>query len=493
VATSDSTGTGPAPAPILVLGSHRSGMSAVMGLFVTAAGLEVGDVMPPSRANLKGWFESVAIAKAHNDILACLDRDWTCPPATFDPDDVPTAGIAAEIAFLAESGGAWGVKDPRLLYMLPAWIELLPAMSFVGVVRDHEDVVRSLQARDRLDGGVADMISRAYTRRLRVLRDHVEFPLIDVSLEPDDVLNQTKAAALTLGLKWDGAAAARFFDPAMLKRRSHGTLTNDDVDALRAQRDDIESSSPVTSEALRPVVAEFARLEDHFDRYSGPRSVARRTACWRAVPNVGAGVELSRNLKVTDASSPIPDGGRAIQCRDLDGLYVTLRTLARAPDAVVLPDLTSWLRRDELVAAFSLLHGRLEVDGVVVVGCSEADADTQKSLGRSPITADELRAAAIACGFVELPTASDWHMTTLRFVAVAPAGMTRSSPSPPPSVITIVPDRRTTLAHVEPDWKAMYERLRARRSVRVALASAALWRPLFRFVRLVRKRPRRDG
>lgn len=490
-------------APVLVLGSHRSGTSAVMGLLARAGGLELGDVMPATKANAKGYFESVAIVKAHNQLLAALDRDWTCPPASFDPQAVPTAGLATEVARLEQCGKPWGIKDPRLLYMLPVWSELVPEMRFVGVIRDHEEVVRSLQERDGLDPGVADTITRAYVRRLNILRERFEFPVIDVSVEPQTVLRRTADVAVSLGLDWDEAAAKRFFDPSMIKRRARGLLTNQDVDSLRVRCEGSTSPARVSSEALGAVLDEFAKDPDDFDRYSGPRHNARRAMAWAAVPReLPTRIELTRNLRAAASLNPVPDGSQAVQCSDLESFYVAVRKVAPPADAVVLPDITSWLRRDELSAAFTLIHEHLGVDGILIVGLADADADTQRIVGREPITADEIRAVASAAGFFELPRAGNDQMCVWRFCAVAstrtllravfagggaksaPAGRQRVAPPALPTTPTSHPD--------ELFWKFKYDRLVGRRSVKFALALATRSRPLFRFARRAKERLRRN-
>src|SRR5919106_6738974 len=66
-------------APLIVLSSHRSGSSSVMGLLV-GMGLQVGEVLPPRMDNRKGFFESMSIVHENRRILATMDRDWTCPP-----------------------------------------------------------------------------------------------------------------------------------------------------------------------------------------------------------------------------------------------------------------------------------------------------------------------------------------------------------------------------------------------------------------------------
>ena len=64
--------------PVVVLGSHRAGTSAVAGL-LALAGLELGSVIPPASDNPRGFFESRAVVEANKQILATMGRDWDLP------------------------------------------------------------------------------------------------------------------------------------------------------------------------------------------------------------------------------------------------------------------------------------------------------------------------------------------------------------------------------------------------------------------------------
>ena len=65
--------------PLVVLSSHRSGSSAFMSL-LAAAGLELGELLPPAPDNPRGFFESRPFVDANRRLLGDADRDWTCPP-----------------------------------------------------------------------------------------------------------------------------------------------------------------------------------------------------------------------------------------------------------------------------------------------------------------------------------------------------------------------------------------------------------------------------
>lgn len=401
---------------MLVLGSHRSGTSAITGLLAEAGGLVLGDVMPPTSANPKGAFESTGVVKAHNEILGSLDRDWTCPPNWFDPSTVVTAGLASAVRVLADADGTWGVKDPRLLFMLPAWTDLVGHVRFVGVLRDHEEVVRSIVSRDGIDPGVADAIARAHVMRLRQLRDVFDFPIIDFSAAPSDVVAAAGAVATGIGLAWDQQVAEDFLDPSMTRARGRGALVNQDVHLLRERVGDLWRPEVVASDRLAQVLSELDPIEQ-LDRYSGPRASARRRRAWSAVPRELADVrEMTRNMRMASSVDPAPDRAIVAQCGDLLSLYRLLRASDARPDAVVLPDLTSWVPRGDLVAAFELVHDHVADHGLVVVGVSRADRDTAAMVDRRPLSVEEVCNAARSANFIVLTVSDDDLMAVVRLV-----------------------------------------------------------------------------
>lgn len=204
--------------PTMVMGCHRSGTSAVAGLLHLAGALRLGEVLPATAANPKGYFESATIVLAHNRALAAVDRDWTSPPAWLDPAPGQVAVMRDEVEQMSSEAGPWGVKDPRLLFTLPMWYDTVPRLQFVGVIRDHEEVVRSLIARDRLRSATADHIARVHVRRLLQLRQRFDFPIVDFSAQ-DTVVEQCRRAAESLGLEWSATGAAGFHDTELATTR----------------------------------------------------------------------------------------------------------------------------------------------------------------------------------------------------------------------------------------------------------------------------------
>lgn len=512
-------GSVPGPAPVLVLGAHRSGTSAVTGLLARAAGLRLGDVMPASPANPRGYFESTGVVRAHNRLLDAMDRDWTCPPSWFDPDEVVLDGLAEEVSELASGVTPWGVKDPRLLFLLPVWPRLLDRVRFVGVIRDHEQVVRSMVARDGIDPGIADGIALAHLHRLRRLRDRWAFPIVDFSAEPDQVLDTVADVAHWLGLDFDAATAAEFLEPDLATDRARGALDSADVEHLRGLVDQDWDTDPVDADDLAAFLVSLDGEDDDLDRYSGPRTPGRRKRAWAAVPReLDHVVEYTRNLRIASGVDPAPGHADVAEVRDLQTLYIELRRAEHRPEAVVLPDVTSWLTREDLVGTFELLHEFVDDHGLVVVGIAEADRDTATTMGREPITGDEVVAAARKAGFLLAGRDDDGRLERVRLLARAstdhvlrrvleqglldahvrePEPSSREAATQPTSEsATTSPgtdgsgqtsSTRSSGTTTDDEWRDKYARLRGRRSVRLAVTMADTTRPLVQALRRIRR------
>jgi hypothetical protein len=144
---------------ILVLGMHRSGTSALAGvLSMLGAALPKKTLMGSHPCNLKGLFEALAVAQAHDEFLAAagscwhdwrqFDLQWARSPAA--------APYTAKIksVLLDEFGDEPLIllKDPRICRFVPYTASLLAdlGIDFVAVlpVRNPLEVALSLRHRD---------------------------------------------------------------------------------------------------------------------------------------------------------------------------------------------------------------------------------------------------------------------------------------------------------------------------------------------------------
>jgi GT2 family glycosyltransferase len=144
--------------PILVLGMHRSGTSAVsrvLGLM----GAEVGsaDELLPAHPtdNPTGYWERADLNAIHDRLLASTGHSWN-RVAGFDPQALDAEACAtfsqqlrAVVKELDAGGKAWLAKDPRLCLLLSQWRPLLRAPAYVVVVRDPREIAASMSSGPR--------------------------------------------------------------------------------------------------------------------------------------------------------------------------------------------------------------------------------------------------------------------------------------------------------------------------------------------------------
>ncbi len=269
-----------AEAPLLILGGHRSGTSLVSGLF-WHAGLHVGELVPAGPDNPRGYFESAEVLKAHEALLAAQERDWTCPPHRFDARAADLGPLAAVLAGLASAGRPWGVKDPRLLFLLPAWLEILPAMRLLGVLRHPAAVAASLTARNGFAPPVARALADAHLARLAALQRSLGFPVLDFDGPGTALLAGAQAVAEAMGLAWGPAAAAGLFDPALRHQKPRGP-GGADHEALAAAA--ASAGGPGRAYHAWEVATAVAALPDRDTEavplVLGPAFAARRDALW---------------------------------------------------------------------------------------------------------------------------------------------------------------------------------------------------------------------
>jgi len=137
---------------IFVLGMHRTGTSVMTGL-LTLAGASAGrDLLPPNKANPKGFFENVKVVELNDKILKLLDSAWDdmrpLPPDWWKAAQF--AGCEQEIRdfLVSEFTGVLSViKDPRLCKTLPLWLQATATLGikpmFVLCARSPAAVVQS--------------------------------------------------------------------------------------------------------------------------------------------------------------------------------------------------------------------------------------------------------------------------------------------------------------------------------------------------------------
>jgi len=143
---------------ILVLGMHRSGTSAITGVF-KIMGIGLGaEMMEPLPENPKGYFENVTAYNINEKILHRLSSAWDDPLfkkiKTLQSDKLAKyqKKIVKMINREFSKDKIFCIKDPRLCNLLPIWRDALTGvdidLSCILVLRHPLEVAKSLRARE---------------------------------------------------------------------------------------------------------------------------------------------------------------------------------------------------------------------------------------------------------------------------------------------------------------------------------------------------------
>ncbi|MEK7253430.1 MAG: glycosyltransferase, partial [Bacteroidota bacterium] len=186
---------------LFILGMHRSGTSALAGC-IHLSGISGGrEMLEPAFDNEKGFFENRQVFQINEGILAELGLRWD------SPFDLPGGWVSearlrkhkqAIANFLTSelmNRPALYVKDPRLCFLMPLWLEVLKELEVesasIVIVRHPAEVFHSLRRRNNLDKNKAlslwlnhllqaEKNSRNTPRRLLFYNDLLEKPVATV-------------------------------------------------------------------------------------------------------------------------------------------------------------------------------------------------------------------------------------------------------------------------------------------------------------------------
>ena len=146
---------------IVVLGSYRSGTSALTRILNFCGAALPGKLMAANARNARGFFESEPIYKLHEELLSDLGSSWKdLSPLSHDWMQTASAGRyigkMAELV-IQEFGEAplFIVKDPRICRIVPFWVEVLDSIEvepvFVLPIRNPLEVAASLEKAELVD------------------------------------------------------------------------------------------------------------------------------------------------------------------------------------------------------------------------------------------------------------------------------------------------------------------------------------------------------
>ena len=184
---------------------HRSGTSMLIGT-LQEAGAYLGNVYGDAiEFNRKGLLEPLAVLHMHEDLLKANGGSWNKPVEQLRWSNLHTA---VRDLFIESRAGhpVWAFKDPRTLFTLQGWQQVLPGLELVGIFRHPAAVAQSLQHRNKfpLDQGLA--LWQKYNQRLLALHERAAFPVIEFLPDPDQL--RSKLASLLALLRLPKPLAA---------------------------------------------------------------------------------------------------------------------------------------------------------------------------------------------------------------------------------------------------------------------------------------------
>jgi hypothetical protein len=198
---------------VVVLGAGRSGTSMVAGLLADAGLDPGGDLIPASAANPTGYYESLAVNRLNDDLLApCLAESRVPVPrrlgwlaAVPDPGGITATPAQRERMRALLPPAPFVLKDPRLSYTLAAWRPALPAgTGFACVFRDPARVAESVLRDARRDPGyyagydpAPSAVFASWECAYRAILDHHAGTGAWVFVDADALVTRADTAPLT--------------------------------------------------------------------------------------------------------------------------------------------------------------------------------------------------------------------------------------------------------------------------------------------------------
>lgn len=148
----------PTSTPIVVLGMHRSGTSALTGM-LHSLGIHLGpeeDLKSPQKDNPQGFWENNTLVEFNDRLLNQANSSWFSPPhdanRSWEIEDFVAAKKEASILLqkISCEETTWAWKDPRTCLTLPFWRQVFQVPPVVILVHRHPvEVAQSLQVRDQ--------------------------------------------------------------------------------------------------------------------------------------------------------------------------------------------------------------------------------------------------------------------------------------------------------------------------------------------------------
>ncbi|ABB25100.1 conserved hypothetical protein [Synechococcus sp. CC9902] len=207
---------------VVILGMHRSGTSLLTGT-LQEAGLVLGDVVTSAPHNRKGNREALPIRALHDDLLHSSGGSWDHPPSQviWKPSH---RALRDDIVVGYQHECFWGFKDPRSLFCLEGWLEVLPELQPVAIFRHPEAVARSLRAREGMALADGLVLWTLYNQQLLYWMDQLDVPLLHFSSDLNAFCTDAVALIDRLNLPHRMSANSLQFPDAKLHHQSSSKL-----------------------------------------------------------------------------------------------------------------------------------------------------------------------------------------------------------------------------------------------------------------------------
>lgn len=166
---------------VLILGMHRSGTSNLMGN-LEELGLFIGIANSKSKFNKKGNKEIPLFRQFHDKVLHENKANWKAPKIINKWSDQNLSTLRTHIKNEFKSNEVWGIKDPRLMYLLKGWFSIIPKkkMTFIASFRHPLSVSHSLLKRGNIKSIQEGLIIwRKYNHRLLRLSEKLNISFLD--------------------------------------------------------------------------------------------------------------------------------------------------------------------------------------------------------------------------------------------------------------------------------------------------------------------------
>lgn len=513
--------------PILILGAPRAGASAVAGLLHEACGVSMGDLVPPTIGQPLGSYEAEGVVDAHRNLLEQMERDWTCPPSSFQPEFLDLRPLAEQVEIHRSLPGQWAVKDPQIVFLLRAWVAAgVERVRLVTVVRAPADNIRSLAVHDQISEDRAELILDAYLGRLTEISRSVDVPVIQFSADAVDVIAQVRDLAAAWQLEWDEESAQRTFETDVTRSAAQPGSTPDYEELLSHRIDPERSHFPVIDLTSIEMSSGFS---DPLPVCLGNRYIQQRNELWDI-----AGFSSTPDPIVAEVvlEGSQPDRGEHPRVRQLHRVEVAgpvevgARLMERRlrPHGVVAHGILAGHRPADIEFFFRSVYvnthalAEIVVDAPSIRGNGLRHAEPEPVEHPTPATVVDIASVAgwdsvaerrLSPGRVGLvlrkrvltdreliPVVTDLLASLDRIHALDDAfdrlerftapggGKSEATAGPEPASPSEVESLRRRARRAERELK----RLRSRRSVRLALAAARPFKSVFRKVRAWKQR-----